>query len=302
MSGRVLVAGANGFVGAHILRELVRRGVAVSALTHTQAPWRLRGLDGVNPIAVDITDAAAVTTVVAARAPEIVINAAGYGVRPQDTDPAMMAAVNIDGAANLLRAADEVGARRFVHLGSYWEYGDHAGIVSETTPTAPKTLYGETKTAASAWVANHSGPCETLVLRLFNIWGAGEASHRLVPQVIRHCREKQPLDLTAGTQVKDFSYAPDVARWISDLALRSPPYSERILNLAGGKAMAVSELVLAVARALGGEHLMRFDAKPMPAGEVQTGLPATIRLDRCLPHRRATPLAEAVAEVIAETP
>ena len=181
MNGRILVVGANGFVGAHILRDLVRRGDAVGALTRTQTPWRLKGLETTTPVTADITDAMAVTAAVTAFAPDIVINAASYGVSPRETDAAAMAAVNIDGAINLLRAANIAGARRFVQLGSYWEYGDHPGRVTETTPAAPKTAYGETTTAATRHVADHSGACETLVLRLFNIWGAGEAPHRLVP-------------------------------------------------------------------------------------------------------------------------
>jgi nucleoside-diphosphate-sugar epimerase len=234
-------------------------------------------------------------------APRIVINAASYGVNPGEQDADLMTAVNVTAVHTLLKASRACGAQRFIQLGSYSEYGDHPGPLSEDAPLRPKNAYAATKAAASllAAEASLSHPVETTVLRLFNIWGPFESAHRLVPQVIESCRSKTSLSLTAGTQKKDYTFAPDLARWIVDVAVHAEPYRDRIVNFASGRMMAVRDLVLAVAGAFGGEGLMNFGAKAVPAGEVQTGAVDTKRIDALLPSRRITPLDEAVTQTTA---
>ena len=126
-----------------------------------------------------------------------------------------------------------------------------------------------------------------------------EDPNRLIPAVIRHCRSKTPMDLTSGRQSKDYSFAPDLAGWIVDVACYPEVYPDRLLNFASGRTIMVRDLVLAIARILGGEDLMHFGAKSTPLGEVQTGPPDTTRIDKLLPNRKFTDLDKAIAQMLA---
>jgi nucleoside-diphosphate-sugar epimerase len=296
----VLVAGANGFIGAHIVRALKTRGITVWGLVRIlPVQWRLADLHDVPTLATDVTDTSAVKAAVRDIRPDVVINAASYGVSPDEDDPDRMFDVNVDGAYHLVQACRDAQVKRLVQLGSYWEYGDHAGAVREDTPLQPKTLYGATKAAASLILAAaDAGVTETVVLRLFNTWGQGEKAHRLIPSVVRACRAGTPLDLTAGTQVKDYAYAPDLGRWIADVALREQTFPHRIYNVPGKHRISVRDLALAAARALGRPDLLRFGAKPMPENEVQTGPADSTRIDGVL-NRDATPLDDAMRQMTA---
>jgi nucleoside-diphosphate-sugar epimerase len=295
----VLLTGAAGFIGTHIVRTGIARGLEITALTHR----RPLDVPGARIVQADLT-AADLGAIVAAARPEIVINAASYGIGPEERDPERALSINTIAAQRLLMAAKAVGVRRFIQLGTYSEYGDHAGTISEDTPLRPKEAYGATKAAASLLVTTPgiAAPVEAIVLRLFNVWGPGERPQRLLQQVIRHCRAQTRFPLTPGNQVKDWAYVGDAAGWILDIALRDGPFPDPIVNVASGDRRSVREMATLAAIALDGRHLLDFGAVPVPAREVQTGPADLSRISALLPHRQVTPLDEAIAATIAGTP
>jgi GDP-4-dehydro-6-deoxy-D-mannose reductase len=293
---RVLVTGAAGFLGAHLVATGIARGLDVTALTHRSTV----ATSGARTATADLTSAD-LTSLLATLRPEIVINAASYGVGADERDSRRMQAINTVAAYRLLLTAKTAGVRRFIQLGTYSEYGDHTGIISESTPLLPKDDYGVTKAAASLLIAapGAAEPVETIVLRLFNVWGPGERPHRLLQRVIHHCRAGTRLPLTPGDQVKDWTYVGDVACWIVDVALLPAPYPHRIVNVASGERRSVRDMASMAARALKGEHLLDFGAVPVPTREAQTGPADHTRIATLLPSRQITPLGDAIAATIA---
>jgi nucleoside-diphosphate-sugar epimerase len=301
MTGPVLVTGAAGFLGAQIIRALLDRRIpAVALVRQRRRAWRLSGLSDLVVVEAEMTIPDTIVRAIEIAQPSTIINAASYGVNHGERDMDAMVEVNVTAVHQLLKAALARGARRLIQLGTYSEYGDHP-LLTEDTPLHPKNAYGATKAAASLIVSSSeiARDLDTAVLRLFNIWGPMEGRNRLIPAVIRHCQTRKPLNLTSGRQAKDYSFAPDLAQWIVDFACYPEAYPFRWVNFASGRMIMVRDLVLAVARALGGEDLMRFGAKSTPPGEVQTGPPDTTRIERLLPNRKFTELPNAVAQMLA---
>ncbi len=292
-TSRILITGAGGFIGTHLVREGLKRDMPVTALVHNPTD-RTAGADTVQ---VDLTSAD-LPTLLERIKPTIIINAASYGVGHSEKDEARMYAVNVEIVKRLFDAAKNTGVKRYVQLGTYSEYGDQPATITEDTPLAPKEAYARTKAEASGLVSAASG-LETIVLRLFNVWGPYERPGRLLPQVIHHCRTGTRFPLTLGTQVKEWCYVGDVAAWIMDLALMDRPWPHRIVNLGSGTRLPVREVALAAARALGGEHLLAFGAVPIPAKEVQTGPCDLARITALLPQRQTTSLTDGIAATIA---
>ncbi|TAK98962.1 MAG: SDR family oxidoreductase [Rhodospirillaceae bacterium] len=298
---RVLVAGAAGFVGANVMRELAQRPdvTAVGWIRPGGDQWRLAHIPQKNVIPIDITNLDEVTRAIRQLQPDVVINAAAYGVMPQQNDPVRNYDVNVHAVHIILTAARASGVSRVVHLGSYFEYGDLSDVLREDSALMPKSNYAATKAAASLIAASCDyRTMEVVVMRLFNLWGLWESAGRLVPQVIAACRAATPLALTSGTQLKDFVYMGDAAAWIVDLALRQTPVGHRIVNLASGELTMVKTLVSTIAQTMGHLDLMRFGAKPMPATEPNTGPADTSRIDELLPERRKTPIQQALSDVL----
>jgi nucleoside-diphosphate-sugar epimerase len=129
VEGVALVTGGGGFVGANLVRRLVNDGLEVHVVLHgEEPPWRLVDVGAITRHRCSISDAQAVTTVVARTKPDWIFHLAAHGAYSHQTDYERMVAVNTHGTINLLAAAARVGCHGFVHTGSSSEYGfkDHA--------------------------------------------------------------------------------------------------------------------------------------------------------------------------------
>lgn len=298
---RLLIAGSSGFIGQALLRS-------AGGMPEVEAIAGVRSANiamlGGDTAIIDVTQPAALEAALVGMKPDIVVNAAAYGVQPGESDPARSQSVNVEGARNLLYAAAAAGCRRFVQLGSCSEYGAAEGRVREDMPVAPNTAYGTAKAAATALVRREAATLgvDALILRLFNVWGEGEAPHRLFPAIVAACRAGRPLDLTDCTQVKNYSYVGDFATWLLGLSVQSAPFAGRIVNLASAENRPLRDFVLDIAGHLGGADLMRFGAKPRRAEEALAQVPDLTSLDSLLPGRRITPLREALHRVLAQRP
>ncbi|MFG3281603.1 NAD-dependent epimerase/dehydratase family protein [Streptomyces sp. NPDC048111] len=240
---RILVLGHSGYLGGHVAQEL-------RALPGVRFFGAGRG-----PASDLVVDLATVAPGQLAErlfsfAPDAVINCAG-AVGPQAL---ALAEANVRGPAVLCAALREAApGARLVHFGSAAEYGP-SGIgerVTEQSPARPVTLYGATKLAGS--VAVTSSGLDAVVLRITNPVGPGAPAAGLPGRLARQLRDLGPRasvrlgDLSAH---RDFVDARDVAH-AAVLAATSGGPLPPVLNIAGGKAVPVRELVHELARAAG---------------------------------------------------
>lgn len=303
----VVVAGATGYLGRHIVTRLCKGAdITVTALTRplSNAP-KLESTDNLSYAELDITDGKSVGDLLSRLKPTHVINASAYGVNPTQTDFNRSIAVNTWGTHALISGAAQAGVKRFVQLGSYSEYAPQHGEFREDDPIIPTSVYACTKAAASILLNDRRtcGDMETVLARIFHLWGADEPSHRLTPQVIAACKNQQPLDLTSGRQEKDFTYVVDAALWLSALTLHTHLLPHNVYNIAGGTRCSVQDFVTYLAAELDGNSFMRFGTKTMPKREVPSGLADTTRLTAVLGPLAITPLQDAIRQTldIAET-
>ena len=302
-SFRVLVCGASGFLGSHLVEELARRPeVKLIALTRgqeLQGAWCQNA--AIETITADITDPEMVAGALAKSAPTHVINSASYGVRPNERAFRKSEAVNLSGTYNLLSASAAHGVIRFIQIGSYSEYGRHGGALEESLRLLPDSPYAATKAAASLLLEDQRlcGSMEAVVARVFHLWGPREHPHRLTPQVITASRTREPLKLTAGAQIKDFTFVEDAARWICDLTLRSEALEYGVYNIAGGRRCSVRDFVVDLASRVNGSDSFEFGAYEIPRREPPNGTADTSRLVSAIGPLEPTPFDAAASSTIA---
>lgn len=274
---RVLVLGADGFIGRWVGRALTSLGadphLAVwrrdAALPVLEA-WDVRG----TIIERDLTSAEAVAALVREVAPALVVNAVGYGVAPAEKrsqDDRLARRLNSELPGWLVEALATVpppagwGGRRLVHVGSIIEYGNIGGHLPETATCRPEGLYAVTKQAGTERVrqlaAERGLPAVTA--RICQVYGPGEHPGRLLPLLLDARRTGTLPVLSVGTQRKDFTYVEEVAEGLLRLGLRDGPPGE-IVNLATGRLTTVAEFIRQAA------HLLLLP-------------PAIIRLENPLP-------------------
>lgn len=147
---RVLVSGATGFVGRHLVADLLAEGASVRILVRDVArvPAQWKGMTEVAPGDLESSESLAA----ACRAVDTVFHAAGYAHAwaHGSVDVEMLQwRINFQGTANLLDAAANEGVRRFVYLSSVKAAGDGgARCIDEDWPVPPDTPYGTAKRAA----------------------------------------------------------------------------------------------------------------------------------------------------------
>jgi nucleoside-diphosphate-sugar epimerase len=207
-----LVTGASGFIGAHLVARLLSEGSRVTALVRSSSELPAEWRDRARIIACDDFSEGNLRRLLDAPV-ETVFHLAAYGVRPNHRDIDEMLRINVTLPAVLVRLCAEWRAR-MVMAGTFSEYRSPSGrdLLSEDSPLEQGKLYGSSKAAGGlmAGAIAGSGGTGFRLLRLFKVYGAGEAPHRLLPALVSGLGKGQRVAISAGTQVLDFVYIDDV--------------------------------------------------------------------------------------------
>jgi nucleoside-diphosphate-sugar epimerase len=255
---RVLVTGATGFLGrpcVRLLREREWDVVGVSA----------SGADGT--LALDLLDDTAVRAVLTDVRPTHLVHAAW---RPVHGD-VMRSTDNLTwlkASLSLVQTFHESGGTRAAVLGTSAEYDWREGTLrNNVTPMRPSTLYGACKHALHIALDAYAAATGLGLVwpRVFFVYGPGEHESRLTASVVRSLVRGEPAECTHGRQVRDYLYVDDVAAGI--VAALQSDYNGAV-DIVSGKGIAVADLVLRIARAMGREDLLRLGARPSPPTDV----------------------------------
>ena len=233
----VLVTGASGFLGHHVLRRLARAGAhahAVSRREQTEDGELARWWQA------DLADADAVDHVMHSVRPDLVLHLAGHvsGNRALDqVIPSLHG--NLLATVHLLAAASRVGCRRLVFTGSMEEPGLGE---ADATPGSP---YAAAKWAASGYArmfhALYGLP--TVVLRVFMTYGPAQKDlAKLVPYVTLALLRGESPRLGSGRRAVDWIFVEDVVAAI-EAACRAPDVEGASLDVGSGSLVTIRELV-----------------------------------------------------------
>ena len=280
-TGPILVTGGTGFIGAHLIRQLVALGVRVHVLVRPGAnPWRLAEVqDRLTWHEADLTDHASITSVAKQVRPAWIFHLAAMvdAARDPSLFPEMWR-TNCVGTWNLLSACSPHQIERCVCLGSLEEYGSTTPPFDETQREIPVSPYGLTKcwsTHLAQWFYRVEG-CPVVVLRAGVVYGPGQLCGALIPEVIRHCLEETPMALTPGEQRRDFTYVSDVI----DAAVHAayaPNVAGEIINVGTGIGRAVRTVAVQIRSLMGSKTPLHFGQRAYRSHEIMN---ATARIEK----------------------
>jgi nucleoside-diphosphate-sugar epimerase len=290
---RVLVTGASGCVGRHVLPLLVSTGWEVHAVAskpalsdRTDVRWHVANL-------LDTRQSGAV--VAAARASHLLhlawyIAPGRWAAAPDNFDW-------VTASLALLRAFKSEGGERFVGAGSCLEYDWNAGTCAEDrTPLKPHTAYGACKNAMQMLATALSTDGLTSAWgRIFFLYGPHEHPDRLVPAVIRSLLAGEAARTSHGNQIRDYLFAGDVADAFVTLLERDVTGP---INVASGRPIALKDIVTRIGDLMGRPDLLRLGAIPAAATDTPLVVADTTRLSTVLGWRPKTDLETGLTATI----
>ena len=241
---RVIITGADGFVGSNTVEYFIQQGVEVLAIDISETPRRLSNHSLLTYLSCDITDTEYILSCIKREYYDTFVHFAWAGsAGPQRVD----ANLQIENAFNTLecmKVAKKLGCKRFVCAGSIMEYEMEYAIHGQGCAPSTAYMYSLGKLTAH-------GLCKSMAKELdieliwpiiTNAYGVGEFSPRFVNSTLRKIIKNEPLQFTSATQNYDFVYITDVARAFYLISKKGKPFCEYIIG--SGNAKPLKEFIL----------------------------------------------------------
>lgn len=277
----VLVTGATGFIGGHVVRALLARGIPVTAVYRNEEKARAQDWFGrVRPLCVELGAATAAD----------LDHMAGHG---RILHLAWAHLNNFKGEAHLsevlpqheafLRALLARGARHLLMAGTCLEYGLQEGPLAEALPTRPITAYGQAKDQLRQTLeplCREVGAAFTWA-RLFYLHGPGQSEKSLLSQLDRAIKTGAPeFNMSGGQQLRDYLPVQGAADILVRLALSARGFG--VLNCSSGRPVSVLELVQGHLRQRGASVQLNLGHYPYPDYEPMAFWGDTTKLNAAL--------------------
>ena len=272
---RVVVTGAGGFIGSHLVECLLERGAEVTAFVryNSRTDPGLIGrlpsdLPNVRIVHGDITEAETVRDLI--RGAEVVFHlAALVGIPYSYVHPNEVVAVNTTGTLNVLVAAREAGVERVVIASTSEVYGTARRVpIDEQHPKQPQSPYSASKIAADAIALSfhHAFELPVAIARPFNTYGPRQSDRAIIPTIISQALVRGEVEIGNTAPTRDFTFVLDTVAGFVRLA-ESPAAIGQEINLGSGREISVGDLARRITDRLGIElHLASHDSRTRPAG------------------------------------
>lgn len=268
--GKVLVTGADGFIGSHLVEELVRQGYPVKAFVYYNSQGSLGWLEHSTPEVLksieifsgDIRDPYGVKR--AMQGCDRVLHLAALIAIPYSYhSPDSYIDTNIKGTLNILQAARELGVQKIVHTSTSEVYGSARHVpIDEEHPLQGQSPYSASKIGADQIALSFQRSFETpvCVLRPFNTFGPRQSARAVIPTVIGQVASGlTTIRLGALKPTRDFSYVRDTALGFI-AAMESSKSVGEVINLGSGFEISIEDTVKMIGEIMGTSVSVELDS------------------------------------------
>ena len=237
---KVLISGACGFIGSHVVDLLLKEGHTILCLDDLSSGLRSNLPEKIDFAEVNVGNWYDLVAEFHDFEPEAVIHlAAQPSICDSFDNPIRDGYVNVMGSLNIIRACQKIGTQRLVFSSTSAVYSECDSAISEDYPRLPQTPYGISKLAAESYIRLLM-PDNSVVMRFGNVYGPRQVplgENQVVPRMIHHFEKGADFVIHGdGTQRRDMVYVDDVAR----ACVASLTGTPGVYNIASGKSTSIN--------------------------------------------------------------
>ncbi|NEW08847.1 SDR family NAD(P)-dependent oxidoreductase [Paenibacillus sp. SYP-B3998] len=261
MSNKILITGADGFIGSHLVEELIRAGYNVRAFVYYNSFNSWGWLDSssadikneLDVFSGDIRDPYGVKE--AMKGCDTVLHLASLIAIPYSYhSPDTYVDTNIKGTLNVLQAARELGVSKVVHTSTSEVYGTAKYVpINEDHPLQGQSPYSASKIGADQMALSFYRSFETpvAVIRPFNTYGPRQSARAVIPTIITQLASgNEIIKLGALSPTRDFNYVKDTVRGFISI-MNSEKALGEVINIGSNYEISIGETVKAIADVMG---------------------------------------------------
>lgn len=265
---KVLVTGAAGFIGSHLVERLIELGAIVKAFVHYNSFYHVGHLkevlsyekDRLEVIFGDIRELDTVRK--SLNNIDFVFHLASIISVPYSTvHPQEIISTNASGTLNILLACQDSSVQKVIHTSSSEVYGSALYTpIDEKHPRQPQSVYAASKVAADALCFSFYRSYETpvVVCRPFNTYGPRQSDRAVIPTIIVQALKRKEIHLGNLMTRRDFTYISDTVEGFIALALSEKTVGQDI-NLGVGQDISIEELVYLISDLMGTRLKVKSD-------------------------------------------
>ncbi len=262
MTRKILITGATGFVGRQVLKTFSSYDVELHLIVRQGKEAQVNSSSNVIKVinTKDLFAEDVAWWTQQCKGIDTVVHLAWYA----EPGKYLESPKNLDcliGSLNLAKGAAQAGVRRFVGIGTCFEYDVTAGVLSVDTPIKPITPYADAKAALYLSLSHglSGAGVEFVWCRLFYLYGEGEDSRRLVPYLRSKLEKGEPAELTSSRQIRDFLGVVEAGRMIAEVTLGDQTGP---VNICSSIPITVRQLAEQIADEYGRRDLLQFGKRP----------------------------------------
>ena len=257
----ILLTGATGFVGRQILFSLLDKKIEVRAIVRRGKENFFKDKNSKVELITsdDLFKESDDWWAEQCKGIDTIIHVAWYA----EPGKYLQSPKNIEcliGSLNLAKGAIKAGIRRFVGIGTCFEYDLNVGDLSINTPLKPSTPYAAAKAGLYTFLSELL-PVQSIEFswcRLFYLYGDGEHPSRLYPYINSQLDADMVVEMSSGKQIRDFLNVEEAARKIMKITLND---SQGAFNICSGKGISIKDFAENIADKVQKKYLLKFGVR-----------------------------------------
>lgn len=297
---RVLITGADGFIGSHLAKRLVELNADVSVTLRGTTPSNIEPniLSSIKVYDLDVLDLNKLQSTVAKTCPQKIFHLAALTPRTGDDSIIdKMFRVNVLGMLNILNALKKNSYDCFMQFSTSGEYGNSDIALTENSPLKPNSPYACAKACASLYCQMLSKTYPIIIARLFSVYGAKNNSLTFVEGLVQSAQDRSPFNMTHGRQTRDFIFIDDIVDAIIKLAITKEAIGQSF-NICSGTETSIREFALAFNQSLKNPIDIQFSSIPTSANEISNNLGDNSKLKKVTGWEPSTTLKQGIQQLI----